>query len=83
MDRAAVNHLPNILTVQQVLSSRRGCQGLMYRGCQIHYLDWHPAPVGSHYAVIIQPNNEPVEIWLAPETWLEEQFNVQPAYAQR
>jgi hypothetical protein len=79
-----MSHLPNILTVAQVLSGRRGCQGLLYRGCQLHYLDWHPAPDGTYHAVIIQ-NDEPEEIWLEPNTWLEEQFHVQPQsrYAYR
>jgi hypothetical protein len=65
--------LPAVVTVADVLRSRRGWHGLQYRGCLVKFIDWQPAPDGTYHAVTTDDN----EHWLKPETWLED-HNVRP-----
>ena len=70
--------LPAILTVAQILRTRRGCTGLIYRGCLLKFIDWHPAPDGTHHAV----TTDDTDHFLTPETWLEENNDHQFRTAQ-
>lgn len=63
---------PDILTVAQVISSRRGVNGLHYRGCAVKFIDRQPAPDGSYHTV----TTDDTEYFLEPETWLEVKSDV-------
>jgi hypothetical protein len=62
---------PVIRTVAEVIASRRGCYRLLYAGCPVLKLDWHPSRDGRHYAEILD-GDIAREVWLKPETYVVE-----------
>lgn len=71
-EKAEMTNPPAILTVAQVISSRRGVNGLHYRGCAVKFIDRQPAHDGTYHTVTTDES----EYFLKPETWLEVESNV-------
>lgn len=60
------------ITVKQALAERYSrVRGLHYQGCPVVFIDWHPSKEGTHHAEI-RRDGKRVEVWLTPETPLEE-----------